>query len=109
MALAPTAAATAAQVIWFDGDVIDGANKYSAVRPSLIGGRTAIIDSAYHAPRVRTLTSSNTVLYSRTGPYEGGAVDLSHARRNNVKSSCNYLPYGGAPSSHARLVCKYTY
>lgn len=109
MALVPTVAASAAQVIWFEGDSINGANKYSSVRPSLIGGRTAIIDSWYHAPRVRTLTSSNTVLYSRTGPYDGGAVDLSHARQNNVKSSCNYLLYGGVPQSQARLVCKYTY
>jgi len=95
-------------VTWFEGTTYDGANKYSSVRPSLIGGRTAIIDSWFHAPRVRTLTSSNTVLYTRTGPYAGGAVDLTHARRNNVKSSCNYLPYGGVPYSQAYLLCHYT-
>ena len=71
VALAPTAVASAAQVTWFEGTTYDGANKYSSVRPSLIGGRTAITDSWFHAPRVRTLTSSNTVLYSQNRPPRG--------------------------------------
>ncbi len=106
-AVTPTAIAFAADTIWFDGQTYDGANQYSAVKYYLDGGRAAIVDSAFHTPRARTLSSSGAVLYSATGGF-GGAVNLSHARALNAKASCNYLPYGGAPYSNGYLICKYT-
>lgn len=109
MAFAPTAVASAAQTIWFEGTTYDGANKYSSVRSSLIGGRTAIIDSWFHKPRVRTLTSSYAVLYTKYGQFSGGFVEMTHSRVYNVRSSCNYVPYGGVVYSQAYLICKYTY
>jgi hypothetical protein len=104
-AVAPvTLAHAATQTIYFEGNISSGTWKSSSHQYYLDGGRAWVIGE-FDTPRFRTVLANGTVVFSVQGQF-GGAVQATHARALNAKSSCSFLPYSGKPTT-TKMICKY--
>lgn len=104
-ALTPSALAHAAtSTIYFEGNISSGSWKSSSFQYYLDGGRAWVIGQ-FDTPRVRTVNVHGKTIATATGTF-GGAIDLTHARTTNAKSSCNFLPYSGLATT-TKMICKY--